>query len=198
MREGIRSAYRYRAEDYVQVLGSLEVMAPADRQLISEWAESLTGRVVDAGCGPGHWTQLLHESGVDIVGIDMVAEFIETARVRFPTPTFEVGDFTSLPIEDGALGGILAWYSTIHVPPEEMPAVLDEFARCLQPGGSLLLGFFSGGHIEKFNHAITPAYFWPPDELREELSRKGLAVLRTDSRHDPGSRPHGALWATRP
>ncbi|WP_232532793.1 methyltransferase domain-containing protein [Nesterenkonia alkaliphila] len=170
-------------------------MASNDRQLISEWAESLTGRVVDAGCGPGHWTQLLYESGVDVVGIDMVEEFVESAKERFPSTPFEVGDFASLPFEDMQLGGILAWYSTIHIPPTEMPAVLDEFVRCLQPGGSLLMGFFSGEDIEKFNHAIAPAYFWPPDELRDELSQRGLSVVRVQTRHDLGSRPHGALWA---
>lgn len=85
-------------------------MASNDRQLISEWAESLTGRVVDAGCGPGHWTQLLYESGVDVVGIDMVEEFVESAKERFPSTPFEVGDFASLPFEDMQLAA--SWLGT--------------------------------------------------------------------------------------
>jgi hypothetical protein len=32
----------------------------------------------------------------------------------------------ALPVEDGALGGVLAHYSMIHTPPGELPALLAE------------------------------------------------------------------------
>ncbi|MDT7711983.1 MAG: hypothetical protein QOG46_672 [Pseudonocardiales bacterium] len=44
----------------------------------------------------------------------------------------------------GALGGIVAWYSIIHTPPEELPVVFAEFHRVLAPDGHLLLTFQVG------------------------------------------------------
>jgi hypothetical protein len=28
---------------------------------------------------------------------------------------------------------VLSWYSIIHTPPQDVPAVLNEFARCIRP-----------------------------------------------------------------
>ncbi|MFF8816770.1 MULTISPECIES: class I SAM-dependent methyltransferase [Leucobacter] len=191
-----RVAYAGRAAEYVAALGDIEGMSPTDRAKIGAWALSLSGPVLDAGCGPGHWTAHLHDLGVEIAGIDMVTEFVASARARFPGVTFQEGTLGALPYPAGALTGILAWYSLIHAPPEQMPALLAEFARCLTPGGSLLVGFFDGPRIEAFDHAVTTAYFWPPAELCRALDSAGFTVVDVETRTDPGHRPHAAIVAT--
>ncbi|MFD4664838.1 MULTISPECIES: class I SAM-dependent methyltransferase [Streptomyces] len=45
---------------------------------------------------------------------------------------------TDLDLADGSLGGIIAWYSIVHTPPELLPVVFAEFHRVLAPGGHLL------------------------------------------------------------
>lgn len=95
------------------------------------------------------------------------------------------------------MGGILAWYSLIHTRPDSIGDALDEFARVLAPGGGLCLGFFTGPKVTRFEHAITPAYFWPVDELAARVERAGFTVLRTQTRHEPGARPHADLVARR-
>ncbi|MGO8887777.1 MAG: class I SAM-dependent methyltransferase [Streptosporangiaceae bacterium] len=42
----------------------------------------------------------------------------------------------ALDLPDGALGGVLAWYSIIHIPQERLPETFAEFCRVLAPGGS--------------------------------------------------------------
>ena len=42
---------------------------------------------------------------------------------------------TARHIEDDSLGGILAFYSTHHTPPELRPLIYAEFHRTLSPGG---------------------------------------------------------------
>ena len=37
----------------------------------------LDGRVLDLGCGPGHWSAFLHARGADVTGVDQVPEFVE-------------------------------------------------------------------------------------------------------------------------
>ena len=98
--------------------------------------------VADLGCGPGYVTAHLGGLGLNAFGVDLSPTMIELAREAHPDLRFEVGSMTALDIGDEALGGVLAWYSTIHTPPEELPAVLTEFHRVLAPGGHLLLAFF--------------------------------------------------------
>jgi hypothetical protein len=37
---------------------------------------------------------------------------------------------TDLDIADGSLAGLVAWYSLIHVPDEEVPSVSHTFGEC--------------------------------------------------------------------
>jgi hypothetical protein len=50
----------------------------------------------------------------------------------------------ALDLADGVLGGIVAWYSIIHTPPQRLPVTFAEFGRVLSPGGHLLLAFQAG------------------------------------------------------
>lgn len=55
----------------------MEAAAAPDRELISNWArEHSRGKILDVGCGPGHWTNWLHEQGITISGVDPKPEFI--------------------------------------------------------------------------------------------------------------------------
>ena len=176
-------------------LGAIDDMHELDRNRIEHWAQEISGRIIDAGCGPGHWTNSLHKRGADISGIDLVPEFIERARLRFPDVSFQVSSLRALEDADGSLHGVLAWYSLIHLPPAELPPVLSELARVLSPQGHLLVGFFDGGPAEPFDHAVAPAYYWSVDQMRSLLHDAGFRVFDTEARQDSGSRPHAAISA---
>ncbi|WP_461169969.1 class I SAM-dependent methyltransferase [Arthrobacter sp. Z1-15] len=195
--DAVRSAYGPRALEYRTAVGSIEHTHPADRELVAAWAAGLKGPVVDAGCGPGHWTRFLAEHGARVEGLDVVSEFVALAAELSPGFPFRVGSLEDLGVEDGSLGGIFAWYSMIHLEPAELPAVLAEYARCLRPGGALLTGFFEGPEVERFPHAVMPAYFWPVDELVSKVTAAGFEVLETHRRADTGRRPHAAVTARR-
>jgi hypothetical protein len=86
-----------------------------------------------------------------------------------------------LDVPDGALAGVVAWYSIIHTPPELLPTVFDEFARVLGPGGQVLLAFQVGDELrhiaQGYGHTVSlDAYRLPPDRVSELLARSGLFV----------------------
>lgn len=197
----IAAAYDARAAEYVAVAGAVEQMDARDAAAISRWRDDTQGLLLDAGCGPGHWTGFLAEGGRQVRGVDLSAEFIETARHRHPDISFNVGSFRELPLASGSVGGILAWYSLIHTPPDGLPEILDEFARVLAPGGSLLLGFFDGEPRELFEHAIAPAYFWSAESLGAVLQDAGFELASREYRErmpdEVSVRPHGSLIAHR-
>jgi SAM-dependent methyltransferase len=150
-----------------------------------------------AGCGPGQWTKFLADQGAVVEGIDLVPSFIEQAKIRFPGIPFRVASLTSLGVPEGYASGILAWYSLIHFEPGQVSSVLQELARRLAPGGSLLLGLFEGDEVGKFPHAVTPAYSWPVEDFTRMLGAAGFDTVLHERRTDPGRRPHAAISARR-
>jgi len=189
--------YSARSAEYVSLLGDVRQAAAADVALIERWAHRVDGVAFDVGCDPGHWTHHLANMGIEAVGIDPVAEFIESARIRWPDHTFRVGRAESLDVPDGALGGILAWYSLIHMSPDELESALVEFARSLKQGGQLALGFFSGRKLERFEHAIATAYFWPIHNMEAHVKSAGFSIQHVETRTDPGARPHCTILAAK-
>lgn len=193
----VRTAYGSRAEEYIRLLGSVAALSPLDAARIRRWAGGVTGRILDAGSGPGHWTAFLDEAGRDVEGLDLTPEFVAHARRAYPHVTYREGSLLTLPHADGSLGGVLAWYSLIHLEPDDLTAALTEFARVLAPGGSLLLGFFEGPDGE-FAHAVTPARFWSLVAMARALEGAGFEAVEVETRHDAGARPHASITALLP
>lgn len=181
----VRQAYASRASEYTAVLGAVDDMHELDRRRIERWAEQISGRVIDAGCGPGHWTDFLHKQGAEISGIDLVPEFVVNARIRFPEVTFQVSSLRALDVADQSIGGVLAWYSLIHLPPAELPQVLSEFHRVSTAQGHLLVGFFEGKSAEPFDHAVTRAYYWSVEQMSTLLDEAEFDVIEVETRQDP-------------
>ena len=193
----VAQAYGARAAEYVELLGSVDAMHPSDRELIGTWGDQLVGAAIDAGCGPGHWTDFLARRGLDMRGVDLTPAFVEHARRRYPELRFATGSVDALDASDASLGGVLAWYSLIHHAPDAIGSALDEIARVLRPGGLLLIGFFVGTAVEPFEHAVTTAYRWPVADLSERLRASGFEIVESHTRTGVGYRPHGAIVARR-
>ena len=172
-------------------------MNPLNRCLIENWAREVEGVILDAGCGPGHWTAHLASAGCDVEGIDPVAEFVALARERHADVTYSCRAFADLDAVAGRYGGILAWYSLIHLHPHEVDSALSTMHAALVPGGRLLIGFFDGPRIEPFDHAVAPAYSWSIPDMTRALVDAGFRGDRTECREEPGSRPHAAITARR-
>ncbi|WP_141957196.1 class I SAM-dependent DNA methyltransferase [Actinoallomurus bryophytorum] len=204
-----RTAYDAAAVRYAEQVGDHLVDLPLDRALIAAFAELVratdAGPVADLGCGPGRVTAHLHSLGLPAFGVDLSPTMIDLARQAHPDLRFEVGSMTDLDIGDGTLAGVLAWYSIIHTPPEELPAVLTELHRVLAPGGHLLVAFFqaddeSGVLAEPFDHRVTPGYRWSVDGFAELLHKAGFtesARLRREP-NETERFPRGHLLVRKP
>ncbi|PQZ60298.1 MULTISPECIES: class I SAM-dependent methyltransferase [unclassified Microbacterium] len=191
----IRDGYAARAVEYTELLGDIGQMDAVDRARIGRWAEGVEGRILDAGCGPGHWTAFLVDRGVEASGIDLVPEFIVGASARFPHVPFRVASLDEADISPASFGGVLAWYSLIHASPDELPSLLAAARRALREGGRLLVGFFDGPDGEPFPHAVTTAHYWTIEGMSALLERAGFSVIDSDARVQDGRRPHASISA---
>ncbi|GIG39256.1 class I SAM-dependent DNA methyltransferase [Cellulomonas phragmiteti] len=195
--EGVRQAYGLLAERYTDLFGSLEQTHPDDLAFIDRHLRPLSGPVLDLGCGPGHLSGYLRTMHPDVTGIDLVPEFVAHARRAHPDVQFEVGSVLDLDRAPGAVAGALAWYSLIHLAPEQLDRALAAVRRVLAPGGSLVVGFFDGPAHEPFAHKVTTAYRWPAEEIARRLALAGFVEReRVHRPREGGHRPHAAIAAT--
>lgn len=149
----VRAGYDAVATTYAARFGDELAGKPIDRALLDLLAAQTDGPVADIGCGPGHVTRYLHDRGAHALGLDLSPRMIEVAGRAHPGIHFQVADMRSLPAPDETWGGIVAFYSIIHVPLADLPAVFAEFHRTLRPGGLALLSFHLGSelrHVDEF------------------------------------------------
>jgi SAM-dependent methyltransferase len=154
----IAAAYDVAAATYADRFADELAGKPADRDLLGDFARVVAGQgpVWDVGCGAaGHITRFLADQEVTVIGSDLSPGVVAEARRRQPGLDFRVADLRRLPVLDGSLAGILAFYSLIHLPRPQIPVALAEFRRALKPTGVALIAM----------HCATPFFLEDgPDE----------------------------------
>lgn len=186
--DATRRSYDAVAETYAALFGDELAGKPLDRALLAAFAETVSGPVADLGCGPGHVTAHLHGLGCAAFGVDLSPEMVAVARRTYPAVSFSLGDMTQLDITSESLGGIVAFYSIIHLPPDLLPVALAEFARVLAPSGQVLLAFQTGAgerlhQTDWHGHAVAlDHYRRTPADVAAQLATAGLHVHTTLTR----------------
>jgi SAM-dependent methyltransferase len=182
----IRTSYDTVAASYADFVRGYPAEQPYDRAVLALFAQLIHddggGRVADVGCGPGHVTAHLRDLGVEASGIDLSPAMIDLARRDHPGLRFEVGSMTDLALADCSVAGLLAWYSIIHIPDDQVPAVLAQLHRVLRPGGLALLAFHVGDEdrLKTQGYGGHPmsvhVFLRPPDRVAALLHDAGFAV----------------------
>ncbi|TML90575.1 MAG: class I SAM-dependent methyltransferase [Actinobacteria bacterium] len=158
---------------------------PRDRELLATFAASVGDPVVEVGCGPGQIGDFVRRRGRRVVGIDLSLEMARLAGGRLDGAL--AGDMRALPLATEGCGGVLAFYSLIHVRRSEVVAVLREFHRVLRPGGRVLFSAHEGeGEVELETLLDEPvpmaATFFALDELTAWSRAAGLEVALAERR----------------
>ncbi|MFH7599652.1 class I SAM-dependent methyltransferase [Streptomyces racemochromogenes] len=194
----VRASHDLVAVDHARRLREDPVARPLDRAMLDAFAahaRDAGGAVADLGCGPGRVTAYLARRGLRAFGVDLSPAMVAVARRTYPGLRFEVGRMAALDVPDGALGGVVAWHGTAHLPQRELPDVFAEFARVLAPGGHALVAF----DAETVRDRPEPAAH-APEPLAGLLAEAGLPeaarMVREPAEGEPG--PRGFVLARKP
>ena len=90
-------------------------------------------KILDVGCGIGTFEQRLSE--LNIIGVDMSKEMIETARATTPN-TYCLVDAKRLPFSDASFDAL--FYVTSLEFMDDYKGAIDEAVRVLEPEGKLV------------------------------------------------------------
>jgi SAM-dependent methyltransferase len=96
---------------------------------------------LDAGCGTGRVARELARRGVDVVGVDLDADMLATARRRSPELAWVEADLASFDLKRTFDVIVAAGNVMILLTPGTEAAVLTNVTRHVRPGGVLIAGF---------------------------------------------------------
>src|SRR5208282_4198238 len=112
-------------------------------------------RILDLGCGTGHLTAQIAQSGAHVVGIDKSPDMIQQAREKYPSLQFEVMDAREIAIPQ--LFDAVFSNATLHWIKEPERAITG-IARALRPGGRLVAEFGGKGNTQELLNAVERAW----------------------------------------
>lgn len=92
-------------------------------------------RVLEVGCGTGHWLQLLAKRGCEVAGLDASAEMLRRAAIAVDGD-LRHGSAERLPWSDASFDLVL-YVNAVHHFPAPEAALLEAF-RVLSTGGRVL------------------------------------------------------------
>lgn len=175
-------AYERLAEAYAARVDTKPHNAYYERPATLSLLPDVAGkRVLDAGCGPGVYSELLAERGAEVVAIDASEKMVRLARERLgDRAEVLLADFGDpLDFPDGRFDFVLSALALDYV--WDWEAVFAEFHRMLRWGGHLV---FSMEHpFLKFAERGEGSYF---KVERVEVDWKGFGeVVRMPSYRRP-------------
>ena len=112
-------------------------------------------RILDLGCGTGHLTAKIAETGAHVVGVDRSREMIRQAKEKYPSLRFEVMDAREIQL-DGEFDAVFS-NATLHWI-KEPERVIAGIKKTLRPGGRFVAEFGGKGNTGELMKAIGDAW----------------------------------------
>lgn len=143
-------------------------------------------RVLDVGCGTGVPTaRQLVDGGCAVTGIDISSSMLELARRNVPEAMFEKRDAVDIEAGWGPYDAVVAFFSLLMLPRQEIVRVLARIREVLVPAGWVAMSMVEGDIDDlsvTFLGVPVRVTGWPREELRRTITDAGFAVEVEDVR----------------
>jgi TDG/mug DNA glycosylase family protein len=135
----------------------------------------------DLGSGPGSYTAAL---GLPVIALDAAYAMAAMARDVAPGAWCVQGDLEHLPFRAGALGGVWARASYLHVPQVQLPLALAQLHRATAVDApvaiSMKRGEYEGSHLPDDDFPGRFFSCWEPEPLAAVMTGAGFVLDGVD------------------
>lgn len=171
----IRPEIANNYDDYYETDTGKQVNEIEERLLREALNLIPTGKILELGCGTGHWTKLFVELNFNVIATDISDAMLKHALLKNIDAEILKADSEDLLFKDESFDAVASVTMMEFVNCKDK--VLDEVDRVLKPGGWLLLGCLNGDSVLGKNATNDPVFkdanFFTPESLKEKLSRFG-------------------------
>lgn len=161
---------KYDGEEKAAVLEFIPPAKPGDRLL-------------EVGCGTGHWSGFFSSLGYEVAGVDISQSMIRNARKKdLEKTSFIVSNASSLPFEKASFNIVTAMATLEFI--SNTGSAVAEMLRCTKSDGSVIIGTLNKlapinlDRIVKNKEPYASAHLFSPDELRHFLASFGAVRIR--------------------
>ncbi len=159
------------------------------QRVLSFYSGMLKGKVLDAGCGDGFFSNQLTccDEVKDITGIDISEKAVEMALEKYPKTQFRQASLNKIPFENASFDSIVMVEVIEHL--VDIDGTLEDLSRVLKPGGLLLITttdfnwlkavIIAMLYFEKYFYPTNPHIrFFTKTTLAEVLLVHGFKVIK--------------------
>lgn len=131
------------------IYGRYQIFDEIDRVLT---ALPKGSRILDLGCGTGHFSNYMRQRGYEVVGLDPSTKMLDFAKKNFPEIEFVEGISSALPFNDNSFDLIISIEVLRYLHPKDVVDSYSEVYRTLKPGGTFFVT-----HVNRF---ATDGYYF--------------------------------------
>lgn len=161
-----------------------------DFAYIDKFLNMCNKKILDLGCGMGHYSKYIKNKGFEIVGIDFSKGMLKIAKEINPSINFIESDICKLPQNlDKDFDGVLIAYVIQHLSKEETIECLNNLHQYLTKDSNLLILFREGNRIlsekepfdSRFRYIIKE---YEKREITDLLNECGYNVIDIEEKGD--------------
>ena len=163
-------------------------------------------RILDVGCAGGRDSLLFSKAGYEVIGIDVIDEFIKQAKKRVPKATFKKMDLMKLRFPNNYFNAIWAHAVLLHFKKTDLPKILKQFYKKLKPDGILHVRLKRGRGAGMFREKLADDQgrfftFYYKHEVEKYLKKAGYKIIKSQILPDELKRKNVkwiGIWARKP
>lgn len=166
-------------DDYYQTSTGKKVNKIEERLIGDALSQISNDKMLELGCGTGHWTSFFLNQGFEIVATDISEAMLKIARQKNLHTEILKANAENLPFEKNSFPIVSSITMLEFV--NNRNKVLQEMYRVLKPNGWLLLGCLNGNSQLAKNAVHDPVFknasFLTPDVLNNNLTKFGTPKI---------------------
>jgi len=156
-------------------------------------------KMLEVGCGTGHWTAFFANKGFDVTGVDISSKMLQVASSKgIRSARYTLVDCRNLPFDRNTFDVACAITALEFM--SDARTALAEIARCVRPGGKVVVGVLNRVSLlawlrrRRGSTTFAKAHLMSNKEVRRLLKTVGDATVNSSAFVLPW---RGLLWLSR-